>query len=396
MKSFKNIYRTLALLALIVVALPGMSQPHNRGPMGPEKHQQRMEDMREQLNLTDQQFAQIQDIHEKYRPQMEALHQNGDPDREAMREVHRAIRKEMKAVLTEEQREKMKEMRPRHGHRGMHPGHRDRAEMKAARQEVRAYMKENVMPVLQEARRQFDSEISPADQRAIADLRAELEAHRPEKKAQRQEMRATRQAGDRPSEAERTKMWAMREAHRAIMEKAEAIAGHYTPQLNAIHDGLQPQAEQWHANVKAILDKYRPADPDGNRPEGHAGRGDGPKDKMNKIDRKMEAARFLLMDPNRPVPADAPEGEMVEPVLEVFPNPTGQQNSLQYEVKSAGNVTVELITKTGDVIKRLLDEYHTPGTYTLEVDMADRRTDVYYYRVTDASGTRMKRFSVVK
>jgi Spy/CpxP family protein refolding chaperone len=142
-----------ALMAMIAVSGTAVAQPGPRGPHGPHgKPGDQAKRMAHFLQLTDEQKAQMKELHEKFREenkatidQMKQLHQqareqmqNGDREgaketrdqlrelRASMKDEHMALRDEMKSILTEEQLQKletMKERRGEHcrGHKGKGP-----------------------------------------------------------------------------------------------------------------------------------------------------------------------------------------------------------------------------------------------------------------------------------
>jgi Spy/CpxP family protein refolding chaperone len=88
--------------------------PGGGGRMNPEE---RLKMMTEKLGLTQDQQDKIKAIQEKNAPQFKELMAKGrenltDADKEKARELMKSQMEEIGAVLTPEQREKMKEMRP--------------------------------------------------------------------------------------------------------------------------------------------------------------------------------------------------------------------------------------------------------------------------------------------
>lgn len=117
------------LLGATIVALAFSTGGAFANPAGHDEHGQEMRGMRggmhmlRGLDLTDEQKAQIRQIHERYHPQMQALHEQ--------------VRAEVQAVLTEEQRaeleakraergDRMERMREHRRERGEHGEHGER------------------------------------------------------------------------------------------------------------------------------------------------------------------------------------------------------------------------------------------------------------------------------
>jgi len=101
-----------AFLALAASQTPARADENAaKGDRG-DRTQRRVEMMKERLNLTDDQVRQIEQI-------LRDAHQQGETDREAMKERHKKIHEQIESVLTPEQREKHEQMRKEHcGGRG--------------------------------------------------------------------------------------------------------------------------------------------------------------------------------------------------------------------------------------------------------------------------------------
>jgi len=82
-----------------------MAKPHN-----PEVMKQRMAEFEQKLNLTEDQKAQIKKNHEKSRAKMEKLMQQEKKLREEKRKIMEENKKAFEAILTDEQKETLKQM----------------------------------------------------------------------------------------------------------------------------------------------------------------------------------------------------------------------------------------------------------------------------------------------
>lgn len=109
----------------------GRSHGRFHGPRGghdPERHLARLQ---EELDLTDEQVAELRAIFEDQRAKFEALHERApdDPDarHEAFGELHAEIHERVSAVLTEEQRQRLEELMRSHAgpHGAWGPGHKE-------------------------------------------------------------------------------------------------------------------------------------------------------------------------------------------------------------------------------------------------------------------------------
>lgn len=54
----------------------------------------------------------------------------------------------------------------------------------------------------------------------------------------------------------------------------------------------------------------------------------------------------------------------LEPTYRIFPNPTTQQFTVQYQVRTVQNVRIELYSSKGEQLYTFTDQTHTPGVYS--------------------------------
>lgn len=116
-------FAVLGLGAMLVVVHPTMAQPPQDGEKATKRERKaqraqrgdRMQKMAEQLNLTEAQKNQIKPIFEESHTQSKAIRQNAqltpEQKREQMKQIRKSTMEKVHAILTVEQREKMKEMR---------------------------------------------------------------------------------------------------------------------------------------------------------------------------------------------------------------------------------------------------------------------------------------------
>jgi protein CpxP len=111
MKKFLLMLFSAVALSAAVHAQDTAAHHHEKGESAIK--QQRM-DMMQQLNLTDEQKAKMQKLHEEQRVKMDSIRNSSMSDDEKkaqMRTLRENSRKEMDDILTPEQRSKMQEMR---------------------------------------------------------------------------------------------------------------------------------------------------------------------------------------------------------------------------------------------------------------------------------------------
>jgi Spy/CpxP family protein refolding chaperone len=101
-----------AVLAVAAVRTAAVAGEHGKG----DHTQQRVERMKERLNLTDDQARQLQQIFQEAHQQWQA--DQGQADKETMRARHEKMHEQIKSILTPEQQQKFEQMRKEHRGRG--------------------------------------------------------------------------------------------------------------------------------------------------------------------------------------------------------------------------------------------------------------------------------------
>jgi len=108
----KTVFSVIAALMLFA-AIPATAQ-HMGGSH--EDHEARLEQMKTELNLSDEQVAQIQAIHQEYRTKREGVVNKADRDR--LKALRKEEMEKVHGVLTEEQAAKARELHGQHRHDG--------------------------------------------------------------------------------------------------------------------------------------------------------------------------------------------------------------------------------------------------------------------------------------
>jgi hypothetical protein len=285
------------------------------------------------------------------------------------------------------------------------PPDKDKPRHKAMRMEILSYIDAQVMPVLKEKRATLETKLSSEDRTKIEALRSRLKALKGEKKDWKQEMREIRQKGEL-SDAQRTELKNLHGEMHVIMQEAKLIADKYAAEISALLNPLDTQKEQWKNDMKAIREKYKQEQPDstqhrhhgkhkGGKRHGHGGKG-----LLHAHLKALKPTAFLLMSPNESesvikslMQEESKDNTPATP-SNVFPNPTNSQSNIVYEVKTAGNVVIELLDANGKVIKTLVDEKKAVGSYQITVDVTDLTQPMYFYRITTPDSVEMQKLLV--
>ncbi|RAK65973.1 T9SS type A sorting domain-containing protein [Hymenobacter edaphi] len=262
--------------------------------------------------------------------------------------------------------------------------------------EVRAYVEQNVLPVVREQRQKLEAQLSAADRAQLSTYRAQLKALREQGKALHQALRpadgATPGQRPAPTEAQRQQLQQLHAEQRTIMQSVGQLATKYEAQLKQIKADVQPQREKWEADITALVQKNLTPEQQqhlvqrkeaGKEHGGRRGHHGGMKLKF------FGPTRFLLMDPNAPAAAEtATRGAQAA----MYPNPATTTQRLDYEVKKDGNVKVELLDERGKTLRTVFDGKQEKGSHSLDVNLADLNRGTYYYKITGKGGTETRRF----
>jgi len=79
-----------------------------------------------------------------------------------------------------------------------------------------------------------------------------------------------------------------------------------------------------------------------------------------------------------------------------YPNPFNPSTTIKYSVPQSGNVTIKVYNSLGEVVRTVVDNYHTTGNYIESVDMDGMSSGIYYYTMLAGDFKDTKRMVLVK
>ncbi len=275
---------------------------------------------------------------------------------------------------------------------------------KELRKELKAYIDQNVMPVLREQRNKLESKITLQDRQKLEELRkqlAVLQAQRHDsRKDFHKEQKSATEKGE-ITEEQRNKIKEVRTQMKTIMQSSKEIAKSYSTDIEQLLTPMQSQKEQWKQDMKAICDKYTVNSPDsthkhhGNKHEGN-GRGKHGKFRMMTKEhfKEMKPAMFLLIQPseNQVIATEAVKES--DENTKIYPNPSSNQTTIDFKVKEAGNVNIVLLDAQGNVIKNIMNEHKEKGKYSTLIDLSGLREGTYFYKIATPTKTETNRIVV--
>ena len=273
-------------------------------------------------------------------------------------------------------------------------GGRHRGEGRPGRREINAYFQANIMPVLRQQRQKLEPQLAPADRAELATYRTQLKALKVQGHALR--LAAGPAEGSSPanrpalSEVQREQAHQLRFQAQGIMLKVAEMARKYDGPISKLTEEVQLQKEVWAADINGIVTKNATPEQQQKmaaRQGRHHGEGHGP----GGLRKFFKPARFLLLDPNAPAATPAERGGVGSSSF--YPNPAAATTKLEYDVKKAGPVSVDLLDKDGNKLRTLLAEtQQEKGAHTQALNLSDLPAGTYLYKITTKSGTQTKRF----
>ncbi|MFC6224646.1 T9SS type A sorting domain-containing protein [Hymenobacter artigasi] len=268
---------------------------------------------------------------------------------------------------------------------GRHRQHEDRP----IRREVRAYFQANVLPVLQQQRQKLEPQLTAADRTQLATYRTQLKALKDQGQALRRSVApaGTAAPATRPAltEAQQKQAHDLRFQARGIMLNVAQMAQKYDAPIAQLTQEVAPQKEKWATDIKAIVAKT--ATPEQQQ---RMAAMQGRKHERGGLRRFFKPAAFLLLDPNAPA---ANKNEQGVGNTSFYPNPAAPTSQLDYDVRKAGPVTIDLLDKDGNKLRTLVSEAsQEKGPQTQQLDLHDVPAGTYFYKITTKGGTQTKRF----
>lgn len=378
-------------IALMMTAVQLSAQRRQAPPPPPS-----ITELKDTLGLTDEQVQQLQSLEETHRQAMDALRSDTslDPDtrREKMKALRAQFRQDIQEILTPEQLDLLKSLRPPRGARRHHPPRDDEGPEppnEALRKEVQQYRQAQILPVLQAQRAKLEPRIAEDDRQELARLREVFQQMRKERAAILAQAKAEQR---RPTPEERERLKALHQAHEADFEALKALVDRYRDDIDALMEEIEPQRQQWEADLAAIHEKYRPEGampppPDEARPHGKGHRppaGKRAKGKKGHHGLPPEA-RFLLM-------TGAGETDAALPAtvkrVKVQPNPVQDEARLTFTLATEADVRVELRAPSGQVVRVLHNGRLPAGEHALGFEAGDLQPGPWYVAVI-ANGYRL-------
>lgn len=83
-------------------------------------------------------------------------------------------------------------------------------------------------------------------------------------------------------------------------------------------------------------------------------------------------------------------------LLQNYPNPFNPSTVISYSVANEGNVTLKVFNAAGQLVKELVNSFHTAGIYNTEFNASSLSSGVYFYRLEANGFTAVNKMILVK
>lgn len=372
------------IVSLVIMAILSAQRIYaQRPPSGKIDH------LKTELNLSDQQTAQLEKIFEAKHAEMKALKsdesKSPEEKQEAIRNSRKATEKEIEGVLNADQLAKFKEIKKehkgKHGMKGEGYGHHDHfkdGKGKAFHEKLKAYQEENIKPVMLVQRAKLEPKISAEDKQTIAELRAGFEKMKTERQARHEAMEKNRADG-KTQDVRKKQKEGKGGKDQSHHEKLKTLVDKYKADIQPLFEEVADQQEKWEKDIKAIAENtfdVKEEDLDHHK--------EMIKENYGNQITMMKMSRFLLLDPNEKA-ATANNANQVANIT-AFPNPASSVTTIEYEVLAAGEVLIELRDNKGKLLKTVKNAYHEKGTHQVTISLEAYQSDLFYVVIQDKNG----------
>ncbi len=272
------------------------------------------------------------------------------------------------------------------------------------RSEMRNYVKEHILPVLEMQREKLNDYLSPDEIKKVEELKAERAALRNEMMETCQARRSSgfpKRDGQGPQFTEEQKE--LRRSHMMkqgkIRAEAYTIAAAHEAEIFALIDELEDERTEWRSYMHDTFAKYRdqrglgkPGQGRGMGPQGMQGKpGQGRWMGKGRCSPMGNSSRggFGFIQLNNPVNFLLFDSENMDQLLRnnangmgmFYPNPAGDMINIKIQVDQDQEVTVKLFDSQGNQLATILQEKKEAGTHVMEYDISNLKPGVYFYEI---------------
>ena len=278
-------------------------------------------------------------------------------------------------------------------HHQMHKG------MRKMNPEMKAYISENILPVMKVQRVELDKELSETEKARLAEIRSEMKIIRQQKIEKMKEMRFSE---EKPSVEQRQEMREMRNQIHDLMDEVAIMAENHAATISRLLSEVGTEIEQWRQDIRAMMEKTR-ADcmrGDGSRNPGMGNRGNqgmgnrgnpGMGNRGNPgmyngegmpIGRLLNPQTFLLWNPDEPLPFFDDKATLEDNLeLNIYPNPASGKVQISLQLEEEVNVGFSIFNKEGSEVMAIGPESSAKGLYSKTIDVSAFTEGLYIIKI---------------
>ena len=328
-----------------------------------------------ELDLSESQIAELDKVNATVKLEMQALKSNESmsyEDRKAkMHQLRKDSKSEVAKILSDEQKEKLRELRSER-----------REKIKEQHKDSRA-KKEERTAELSKLRAEFDASIDSEDKVTIEEIKASIKAHRSEMKAMKkrnhEDMKRNKQDFKNKNSNE---VLALKELTEKYNEEIKSFLNE-----KGIEKGQQDQPREMKGKQQR-KGEMKKGKGQMKQEKGKMKKGKGQMNQRN----GSRASRFLLLDFDESSKAVKYDDAQ----MRIFPNPSSDWTNVEYEVRTTGDVLVQIKDESGNIVQTLVTEVQDKGQYTIELNTSKLASKNYFIVVTDKLGLTSKQLVNIK
>ncbi len=422
------------LFAVLLIAGNTFAQRQGEHHHKPPHHK-----MLSQLDLTDEQKAELETKIKALREEMKSQKGTDMSHEEKMEFRHQMVQRQkaiIESVLTEEQLAKAEAMKAeREGKREEHMAKRKemKEKMKPMFEEMKAYKEANVEPFILEKRLQLEREMKRKDRKEVDKLRESLleikskmkdkfeerkEKHAEMKKGKGKEWHGKGRKGHHgKGKGMHMVMKKWSEENPEQFEKAVELSEKYAEEIDAQMNAIKEMKPEWDKEMGEIKSKYineedfendfkgkhgkkhhkgKKGCKDGETCE-KKGKDGASKEEMKEKWMQMKRIGFLLKPTEKtqteePATPQKRGGFTSSIATKVYPNPSTDSNTLEIEVPENGDYEISLFNESGQLVRIISDDPLEGGKHTFNVDLSDLSSGLYYFVIFDGKSKTTSKF----
>lgn len=381
-----------------------------------------VEQIQKDVDLSDRQMEDIKRLKTDIMSKMEEMKSSEDFDREQMRAYKEQWKLEMNSILTAPQQEKLAAIREERMVEMRAQKEIVMKERREKKKEVRAYKEKYVKPVMEEKRMELEKKISKDDKVKVDILRNIAKEEKPDKEGRFMRGQHPEDGKSHHDTRHHLRKWADKnpETH----QMAQELVAKYSDDITEIQESLVQDRELWDTEMEAIMssgeakkcdpkncdpkdcdpkdcDPSKACDPSDCAPGKSSANRKGRKHHGKKghrlSDEEITFAKqlhFLLIETDEVEEISLTATTF--PELSAHPNPASTNQTLSLKLTENQKVGVTIIDASGKEVMEVHKGRMDEGEHTLDVDLSSLPNNIYFYRVTTKSGSKLIQFIVAR